>query len=59
MTDEELAKYCGLADDDPLRDHFFAWLTPERRALYERQASFEASATSAGCQNCSATHPQR
>lgn len=41
MTDAELATFCGLAPDDPLRAKFIATLSPERRALFERMASLE------------------
>ena len=41
MTDDELATFCGLAADDPLRGKFITTLTPEKRALFERMANVE------------------
>lgn len=41
MADDEMATFCGLAADDPLRGKFIATLTPEKRALFERMASLE------------------
>jgi hypothetical protein len=41
MTDDEVATFCGLAPDDPLRGKFVATLTPEKRALFERMANVE------------------
>lgn len=41
MTDDELATFCGLAADDPLRGKFIATLSPDRRALFERMATIE------------------
>lgn len=41
MTDDELADFCGLKPDDPLREQFVKTLSPERRALFERMATVE------------------
>lgn len=41
MTDDEMATFCGLAQDDPLRGKFVATLTPEKRELFERMANLE------------------
>lgn len=41
MTDDEMATFCGLAQDDQLRAKFAATLTPEKRALFERMANLE------------------
>jgi hypothetical protein len=41
MTDDELATFCGLAPDDPLRDKFVQTLSPEKRALFDRMATIE------------------
>jgi hypothetical protein len=40
MTDDELAAFCGIAPDDPIRPKFFETLTPQKRATYERMATF-------------------
>lgn len=42
VTDDELATYCGLAPDDPLRKKFIVKLKPETRALFERMHRLEA-----------------
>lgn len=41
MTDDELATFCGLAADDPIRDKFIKTISPEKRALFERMANLE------------------
>jgi hypothetical protein len=41
MTDEELATFCGLNAEDPLRGKFIQSLSPGKRALFERMASVE------------------
>lgn len=38
VTDDELATFCGINPDDPIRPKFFADLTPDKRALYERMS---------------------
>ena len=41
MTDDEIATFCGLPPDDPLRGKFVATLTADKRALFERMANLE------------------
>lgn len=41
MTDDELATFCGLAPDDPLRGKFVQNISPAKRALFERMAQLE------------------
>jgi hypothetical protein len=41
MTEEELAAFCGVKPDDPLRDKFVRSLSPAKRALFERMATVE------------------
>lgn len=41
MTDEELAAFCGLKPDDPMRHKFVQSLSPSKRALFERMAILE------------------
>ena len=41
MTDAELADFCGVPANDPLREKFIQTLTPEKRGLFERMASIE------------------
>jgi len=41
MTDDELASFCGLKQDDPLRDKFIRSLSPNKRSLFERMAAVE------------------
>jgi hypothetical protein len=44
MTDDEIATYCGVAADDPLRPKFIATLTPQKRALFDRMKQVEIEA---------------
>lgn len=39
MTDDELSKLLGIAEDDPRKDKAIASISPKKRALYERMAS--------------------
>ena len=44
MTDDEIASYCGLAPDDPVRAKFLERLTPQKRATIERMSEVEIEA---------------
>jgi len=41
MTDEQLARFCGLDPRDPRARKFIATLSPDKRATFERMAAVE------------------